>query len=68
MLGGRHLRFHPGADRTINAWDYGGLENGEMPDEVQVGFVVGDLMQLARVPADDTLADQGGADEPRGRT
>ncbi len=57
VLGGRHLRFQPGTDRTINAWDYEGLENGEMPDEVQVGFVVGDLMQLARVPADDTLAE-----------
>ncbi len=57
VLGGRHLRFQPGSDRTINSWDYEGLENGEPPDEVQVGFVVGDLMQLARVPADDTLAE-----------
>ncbi len=57
VLGGRHLRFQPGTDKTINAWDYEGLERGEMPDEVQVGFVVGDLMQLARVPADDTLAE-----------
>jgi hypothetical protein len=57
VLGGRHLRFQPGTDRTINAWDYDGLEIAEMPDEVQVGFVVGDLMQLARVPADDTLAE-----------
>ncbi|MGH9846349.1 MAG: hypothetical protein ACREEM_47225, partial [Blastocatellia bacterium] len=57
VLSGRHLRFQPGTDKTINAWDYEGLENGEMPDEVQVGFVVGDLMQLARVPACDTLAE-----------
>jgi hypothetical protein len=57
VLGGRHLRFQPGTERTINAWDYDGLETGEAPDEVQVGFVVGDLMQLARVPADDTLAE-----------
>jgi hypothetical protein len=57
VLGGRHLRFQPGTDRTINAWDYDGLENGELPDEVQVGFVVGDLMQLARVSAGDTLAE-----------
>ncbi len=57
VLGGRHLRFQPGTDKTINAWDYEGLEHGEMPDEVQVGFVVGDLMQLARVPGDDTLAE-----------
>ncbi len=57
VLGGRHLRFEAGTDRTINVWDYNGLELGELPDEVQVGFVVGDLMQLARVPADDTLAE-----------
>lgn len=57
VLCGRHLRFEAGTDRTINVWDYDGLERGELPDEVQVAFVVGDLMQLARVPADDTLAE-----------
>jgi hypothetical protein len=57
VLGGRHLRFQPGTDRTINVWDYDGLENGEPPGEIQVGFVVGDLMQLARVAPDDTLAE-----------
>lgn len=57
VLGGRHLRFEAGTDRTINVWEYAGLESGELPDEVQIGFVVGDLLQLARVPADDTLAE-----------
>ncbi len=57
LLEGRHLRFEAGTDRTINVWDYDGLESGQLPDEVQVGFVVGDLMQLARVPADDSLAE-----------
>jgi hypothetical protein len=57
VLGGRHLRFEPGTDKTINVWDYDGLERGEMPDEVQVGFVVGDLMQLARVRSSDALAE-----------
>ncbi|MGE0133119.1 MAG: VirB4 family type IV secretion system protein [Blastocatellales bacterium] len=57
VLGGRHLRFESGADRSINVWDYDGLESGELPDEVQIAFVVGDLMQLARVPANDTLAE-----------
>jgi hypothetical protein len=56
-IGGRHLRFEPDSDRTINVWDYEGLESGAAPDEVQVGFVVGDLMQLARVPTDDALAE-----------
>lgn len=57
VLDGRHLRFEAGTDKTINVWDYDGLERGEMPDEVQVGFVVGDLMQLARVAANDALAE-----------
>ncbi len=35
VLGGRHLRFEIGTDRTINVWDYEGLESGELPDEVQ---------------------------------
>lgn len=60
VLGGRHLRFDVGTDKTINVWDYDGLERGEMPDEVQVGFVVGDLMQLARVPVNDSLAEDIG--------
>jgi len=57
VLGGRHLRFEVGADKTINVWDYEGLERGELPDEVQVGFVVGDLMQLARIHVEDSLAE-----------
>ncbi len=57
VLQGRHLRFAVGTDRTINVWDYDGLERGELPDEVQVAFVVGDLLQLARVPAHDSLAE-----------
>jgi hypothetical protein len=57
VLGGRHLRFEVGTKRTINVWDYEGLEQGVLPDEVQVGFVVGDLLQLARVPAHDSLAE-----------
>jgi hypothetical protein len=32
-------------------------ERGELPYGVQVGFVVGDLLQLARVPANDALAE-----------
>ena len=57
VLGGRHLRFAIGSERTINTWDYDGLAEGILPDEVQVGFVVGDLMQLARVPENDSLAE-----------
>jgi hypothetical protein len=57
VLAGRHLRFEVGTEKTINVWDYDGLEFGILPDEVQVGFVVGDLLQLARVPAEDSLAE-----------
>jgi hypothetical protein len=57
VLHGRHLRFTLSETRTINVWDYDGLENGEPPDEVQAGFVVGDLMQLAQVPDHDSLAE-----------
>ena len=54
---GRHLRFNLNETRTINVWDYDGLENGEPPDEVQIGFVVGDLMQLAQARESDSLAE-----------
>jgi hypothetical protein len=57
VLHGRHLRFTLSETRTINVWDYEGLDNGELPDEVQVGFVVGDLLQLAQVPDSDSLAE-----------
>lgn len=57
VLKGRHLRFNVNETRTINVWDYDGLENGEPPDEVQIGFVVGDLMQLAQVRETDSLAE-----------
>jgi len=54
VLHGRYLRFDQGT-RTINTWDYPGLERGEMPDDLQKTFVVADLMHLAR--ANDTIAE-----------
>jgi hypothetical protein len=57
VLKGRHLRFNVNETRTINVWDYDGLEDGNPPDEVQIGFVVGDLMQLAQVRETDSLAE-----------
>ena len=57
VLRGRHLRFTLEETRTINVWDYEGIENADPPDEVQIGFVVGDAMQLARVPDGDSLAE-----------
>jgi hypothetical protein len=56
-LGGRHLRFNVNDPRAINTWDYEGLESGEMPDEIQIALVVMELMLLARVKADDSIAE-----------
>ncbi len=57
VVGGRHLRFIAGEPRTINIWDYPGLELGDPPDETQIAFVVGDAMRLARVKPDDSIAE-----------
>jgi hypothetical protein len=54
---GRHLRFNIDDKRTINVWDYPGLELGEMPDETQIALVVMDAMKLARVKPDDNVAE-----------
>jgi hypothetical protein len=57
VTGGRHLRFNIEDRRTINVWDYSGLESGEMPDETQIALVVMDAMKLARVKPDDNVAE-----------
>ena len=54
---GRHLRFSLEDTRTINIWDYPGLESGEAPDETQIALVVMDAMKLARVKPDDNIAE-----------
>lgn len=56
-LGGRHLTFDPRDARTINIWDYAGLENGASPSELQIWYVVQDAMSLARVETGDTFAE-----------
>ena len=57
VLGGRHLRFNVNDPRTINTWDFAGLERGEMPDEIQIALVVLELLLLARVKGDDSIAE-----------
>jgi len=54
---GRHLRFNVEDTRTINIWDYPGLEQGEMPNETEIALVVIDAMKLARVKPDDNIAE-----------
>jgi len=54
VLNGRYLRFDQGT-KTINTWDYPGLELGQLPDDLQKTFVVADLMHLAR--AEDVIAE-----------
>jgi hypothetical protein len=56
VIGARHIRFDTG-NRTINVWDYPSLEHGVMPDDLQISYVVGDLMLLARVPKTDTIGE-----------
>lgn len=48
-LGGRHLKFDPQEQATLNVWDYPGLERGEPPTELQKWYVVQDALHLARV-------------------
>jgi hypothetical protein len=54
VVGGRYLRFDEQtiddrtSIRTINTWDYPGLEKGIMPSDLQKAFVIADLMQLSR--------------------
>ncbi|MGA9772980.1 MAG: GTPase domain-containing protein [Blastocatellia bacterium] len=57
VVRGRHLRFNIEDKRTINIWDYPGLERGEMPNEAEISLVVIDAMKLARVRPDDNLAE-----------
>lgn len=54
---GRNLRFSFEEERTINVWDYPGLEEGIMPDEEQMAVVVAELMLLARRDDNDVIAE-----------
>jgi len=57
VVGGRQFRFNVADPRTINTWDFEGLERGEPPDEIQIALVVLELMLLARVKPDDSIAE-----------
>ena len=46
VLGGRHLRFVPNEVKTLNIWDYEGLESGIAPDQEQVDMVIEDTLIL----------------------
>ena len=46
VLAGRHLRFVPNEVRTLNIWDYEGLERGIAPDQEQIELVVEDTLLL----------------------
>lgn len=53
VLEGRQIRFVPTDNlediKTINIWDYEGLESGLPPTEAQIALVTGDLLNLAGV-------------------
>ena len=55
VLEGRHIRYLPDEVRTINVWDYKGLEIGEPPDEAQLNLVVEDTAILAGFDPDTDL-------------
>lgn len=57
VVGGRQFRFNVDDPRTINTWDFEGLERGEAPDEIQIALVVLELMLLARVRPEDNIAE-----------
>jgi hypothetical protein len=56
IVGGRQYRFVDGEPRAINIFDYPGLEQGVMPTKTQVQLVVGFMLKLANVKADDDTA------------
>lgn len=51
VLGGEYHQFSVTNVRTINIWDYDGLELGEPPDEVQKNLVVEDALILSKTDA-----------------
>jgi hypothetical protein len=56
LIGGRLYRFVDGDPRAINIFDYPGLERGIMPSKTQVQLVVGFMLKLAHVRAEDDVA------------
>lgn len=46
LFEGRYFRFSEKDRRTINVWDYNGLENAEAPTDEQIELVVKDTMIL----------------------
>ena len=52
-LGGRRLTFDRHVPRTINIWDYEGLEQRVPPSELQIWYVVEDALGLAQMTRAD---------------
>ena len=50
---GRHLFFCPQHKRTINVWDYEGLQERVAPTELQLSYVVQDALILAGLTRED---------------
>lgn len=50
---GRHIFFSPGQKRTINVWDYEGLQERLAPTELQLSYVVQDALILAGLARED---------------
>jgi hypothetical protein len=54
LLHGREIRWDRNA-LPINSWSFPGLELGLEPDNVQLGFVIGDIMNMAGFPISDKV-------------
>lgn len=55
MLGERYLGFDPSDPKTINIWDYPGLENAEKPTAAQIDFVTEDTLILLSIKEDTEI-------------
>lgn len=56
VLDGEYHQFSINNVKTINIWDYDGLERGEAPDEVQKNLVVEDALILSKT---DPVSERG---------
>lgn len=56
LLHGREIRWDKDGGLPINPWSFPGIELGHEPDDVQKGFVIGDIMNMAGIPLSDKIA------------
>ena len=55
LFGGRHINFAESEPKSLNIWNYPGIETGQPASKRQSTFVLTDLLNLSRTPKDDTI-------------